>query len=71
MSDAESTRSIPMATAAAISEQIAQIHTKSYNTPIRRRVVTHVLDDLVVAVRDIELIKRRETAVQDGCCSCV
>lgn len=46
--------------AASISEQLAAIHLESYETPVRE-VVTHVLDDLVVAVLDIELtaIERR------------
>lgn len=39
---------------AAISEQITTIHTESYDTPVKR-AVTHVLDDLVVVVLDIEL----------------
>ena len=48
------------AVAATISEQITTIHTESYDTPVIR-AVTHILDDLVVAVLDIELsaIERR------------
>ncbi len=46
--------------AAVISEQIAAIHVESYDTPIKR-AVTHLLDDLVVTILDIELstIERR------------
>jgi uncharacterized protein YbcI len=48
------------AAAATISEEITTIHTESYETPVKR-AVTHILDDLVVAVLDIELspIERR------------
>lgn len=63
MSDGDERASDPVAVAAAISEQIAQIHTDSYDTPVRR-AVTHVLDDLVVAVLDIEL-SRIETRMID------
>jgi uncharacterized protein YbcI len=44
----------PAAVAAAISEQIAAIHVESYDTPVKR-AITHVLDDLIVTVLDIEL----------------
>jgi uncharacterized protein YbcI len=48
------------AVSTAISRQITAIHIESYDTPVKR-VVTHVLDDLVVVVLDIELstIERR------------
>lgn len=42
------------AIAVAISEEISAIHTESYDIPVKR-AVTYVLDDLVVAVLDIEL----------------
>lgn len=50
----------PAVVSAAISEQIAAIHVESYETPVKG-AVTHLLDDLVVAVLDIELsmIERR------------
>jgi len=50
----------PAAIADAISEQIAAIHTETYDTPVKR-ATTYVLDDLVVALLDIELsaIERR------------
>lgn len=54
MTDGDERASDLRLVAAAISEQIAQIHTESYETPVKR-AVTHVLDDLVVAVLDIEL----------------
>lgn len=54
MTDRDARASDLRLVAAAISEQIAQIHTESYETPVKR-AVTHVLDDLVVAVLDIEL----------------
>jgi len=44
----------PAAIAAAISQQIAAIHTESYDTPVKQ-ITTHVVDDLVVCVLDIEL----------------
>lgn len=53
------------AVAAAISEQIALIHTESYDTPVKR-AVTHVLDDLVVAVLDIELSMIEQRMVEFG-----
>jgi uncharacterized protein YbcI len=55
------------AVSAAISEQIAAIHVESYETPVMR-AVTHVLDDLVVAVLDIELslIEQRMIAFGRG-----
>lgn len=54
MSGRDDPRLDPVAVATAISEQIAAIHVDSYDTPVKR-AVTHVLDDLVVAVLDIEL----------------
>jgi uncharacterized protein YbcI len=52
---------------AAISEQITTIHTESYDTPVKR-AVTHVLDDLVIVVLDIELsmIERRMIEFGNG-----
>ena len=50
---------------AAISEQIAAIHVESYETPVKR-VVTHVLDDLVVAVLDIELSMIEKRMIEFG-----
>lgn len=60
MSGADEGEPTHAAAEAAISEQLVAIHTESYETPVNR-VVTHVLDDLVVAVLDIELsaIERR------------
>ncbi len=60
MSGTEEDEPTLAAAAAAISEQLAAIHVESYETPVKR-VVTHILDDLVVAVLDIELsaIERR------------
>jgi len=40
---------------AAISEQLSAIHTEFYGTPVAR-ATTHILDDLVVCVLDIELM---------------
>jgi uncharacterized protein YbcI len=50
----------PAAIADAISEQIAAIHTETYETPVKH-AASYVLDDLVVALLDIELsaIERR------------
>ena len=53
------------AAAAAISEQIALIHTESYDTPVKH-AVTHVLDDLVVAVLDIELSMIEQRMIEFG-----
>lgn len=53
------------AVATAISEQITVIHTESYDTPVRR-AVTHVLDDLVVAVLDIELSMIEQRMIDFG-----
>jgi len=55
------------AVAAAISEQITAIHVASYDTPVKR-AITHVLDDLVVSVLDIELsaIEKRLIAFERG-----
>lgn len=60
MSAADEGEPAHAAAEAAISEQLVAIHAESYDTPVNR-VVTHVLDDLVVAVLDIELsaIERR------------
>ncbi len=49
----------------AISEQIAQIHTESYDTPVLR-AVTHVLDDLVIAVLDVELSPIEKRLIEFG-----
>ena len=51
--------------AAAISEQITQIHTESYDTPVKH-AVTHVLDDLVVAVLDIDLSQIEKRMIDFG-----
>jgi uncharacterized protein YbcI len=50
----------PAAITEAISEQIAAIHTETYDTPVKH-VTTYVLEDLVVVLLDIELsaIERR------------
>jgi uncharacterized protein YbcI len=50
----------PAAIADAISGQIAAIHTESYETPVKC-TTTYVLEDLVVALLDIELsaVERR------------
>jgi len=60
------------AVGAAISQQIMLIHTETYDTPVER-ALTHVLDDLVVVVLDIELspIEKRMielTALCSGPC---
>lgn len=65
MSDADDRAVDLVAVAAAISEQIAQIHTEAYATPVTR-VVTHVLDDLVVAVLDIELSRIEQRMIDFG-----
>jgi len=49
----------------AISEQIATIHTESYDTPVKR-VITHALDDLVVTVLDIELTRIEQRLIEFG-----
>lgn len=55
------------AVAATISEQIIAIHVDTYATPVKR-ATTHVLDDLVVTVLDIELspIEQRMAATGRG-----
>jgi uncharacterized protein YbcI len=53
----------PVEVAATISKQIAAIHAESYATPVRR-AVTHVHDDLVVAVLDIELSVMEERMIE-------
>lgn len=60
MSGGGDLRSDDAGVAAAISAQIAAIHTETYDTPVKQ-AVTHVLADLVVTVLDIELsaIERR------------
>jgi uncharacterized protein YbcI len=49
----------------AISQEIATIHTESYDTPVKR-VITHALDDLVVTVLDIELTRIEQRMIQFG-----
>ncbi len=44
------------AASTAISEELSAIHTGFYGTPVAR-VRTHVLDDLVLSVLDIELTR--------------
>lgn len=53
------------AISATISEQITAIHVETYATPITH-VTTHVLDDLVVAVLDIELSTIEQRMVTSG-----
>jgi uncharacterized protein YbcI len=48
-----------------ISQEIATIHTESYDTPVKR-VITHALDDLVVTVLDIELTRIEQRMIQFG-----
>lgn len=49
----------------AISEQIATIHTESYDIPVKR-VITHAIDDLVVTVLDIELTRIEQRMIEFG-----
>jgi len=49
--------------ATAISEQIAAIHVESYDTPVKD-VKTYVMDDLVVAVLDIDLTRIEERMIE-------
>lgn len=51
--------------AAIISEEISAIHTATYDTPVKS-ATTHVLDDIVVAVLDIELTVIEQRMVQFG-----
>lgn len=53
------------AVAAMISEQITEIHIESYETPVKR-AVTHVLDDLVITVLDIELSMIEQRMIEFG-----
>ena len=55
------------AVANAITEQIAAIHEETYDTRVKQ-ATTHVLDDLVVVLLDIELsaIERRMAAFGRG-----
>lgn len=55
----------PAAVAAAISVQLTTIHVESYDTPVKR-ATTHVLDDLVVAVLDIELSAIEKRMIEFG-----
>lgn len=64
MSD-PSERGTDRTAAAAISEQITRIHTESYDTPVKH-AVTHVLDDLVIAVLDIELSMIEQRMIEFG-----
>lgn len=65
MSGADEREPTRAAAEAAISEQLTAIHVESYATPIKR-VVTHVLDDLVVAVLDIELSAIEQRMIEFG-----
>lgn len=65
MSGAEERGSELAAVEAAISEQITLIHTESHETPVKR-AVTHVLDDLVIAVLDIELSRIEQRMIEFG-----
>jgi uncharacterized protein YbcI len=53
------------AVAAAISAQLTTIHVESYETPVKR-AVTHLLDDLVVVVLDIELSPIEQRMIEFG-----
>jgi uncharacterized protein YbcI len=55
----------PAAVAEAISEQIAAIHTQTYDTPVKH-ATTYVLEDLVVAVLDIELSAIEQRMIEFG-----
>jgi uncharacterized protein YbcI len=55
----------PAAVSAAISQQIAAIHVESYETPVKG-AVTHVLEDLVVVVLDIELSPIEKRMIEFG-----
>ncbi len=57
----------PVTAGMAISEQLSTIHTESYETPVIQ-AITHVLDDLVVTVLDIELsvIETADDRVRQG-----
>lgn len=65
MSDGDERTTELKLVAAAISEQIAQIHTESYETPVRH-AVTHIADDLVVTVFDIELSLMERRMIEFG-----
>lgn len=49
----------------AISRQIAAIHEESYDTHVKQ-VSTHLLDDLVVVVLDIELTAIEHRMIESG-----
>lgn len=53
------------AIAAAISEQITAIHEESYDTPVKR-VVTNVLDEVVLVILDIELSVIEQRMIEYG-----
>lgn len=55
----------PAAIAAAISEQIVAIYTQTYDTPVKH-ARTYVVDDLVVAVLDVELTVIEQRMVEYG-----
>ena len=65
MTGAEGQSLDPAEVSAAISEQIAAIHVESYDTPVKL-AVTHVLDDLVIAVLDIELSMIEQRMIEFG-----
>ena len=65
MSEREKPGIDPTKITEAISQEIATIHTESYDTPVKR-VITHALDDLVVTVLDIELTRIEQRMIQFG-----
>lgn len=53
------------AVAAAIGEEITAIHTETYDTPVTA-ATTHVLDNLVVVLLDIELAPIEQRMIEFG-----
>jgi uncharacterized protein YbcI len=51
--------------AESISAEIARIHEASYGEEVRL-ITTHVLDDLVVCVLDIDLLAHERTLLESG-----
>lgn len=65
MSDDEGREPDLVVAAARISEEIAAIHSEFYASPVKR-AATHIVDDLVVAVLDIELSAIEQRMIQFG-----
>ena len=58
------------AVAAAISEELVQIHEESYGVGVHQ-VRTHVLDDAVLVILDVELTTAEKTLMSGGSASAV